>query len=66
MMHCQSVTLWLRLQIALASAILVSTISASALCGILVLIAVVPISKNLGKPLQRLVQGSLLGRKRSA
>ena len=66
MMHCQSVTLWLRLQIALASAILVSTISASALCGILVLIAVVPISKNLGKLLQRLVQGSLLGRKRSA
>ncbi|CAE7220665.1 abcC8, partial [Symbiodinium sp. CCMP2456] len=41
------------LQIVLASAILVSTISASALCGILVLIAVVPISKNLGKLLQR-------------
>ncbi|CAE7559216.1 ABCC2 [Symbiodinium sp. CCMP2592] len=41
------------LQIALASAILVSTISASALCGIVVLIAVVPISKNLGKLLQR-------------
>ncbi|CAE7526422.1 Abcc2 [Symbiodinium sp. KB8] len=41
------------LQIVLAGAVLVSTISASALCGILVLIAVVPISKNLGKLLQR-------------
>lgn len=49
------------LQIVLAGAVLVSTISASALCGILVLIALVPISKNLGKLLQRLVKGGLFG-----
>ena len=52
--RCFEVTAALRLQVVIAGSVLVSLAGASALCGVVVIIAVIPISRNLAKRLQRL------------